>query len=336
MPNPTQSDLHVNQPLTNVSVAWIPNAGDFICQKVFPKVPVQKQSDLYWKWSKSDWRTTNVVKRAPGTESAGVGWNYTTDTYFAHVYAVHRDIDDQVRANADSNFSLDSDSTKFLTNQMLLKRELDWTSTYFKTGVWDTEYTGVAGAPGAGQFKQWNDAASDPIKDVTEWKIQYRLLTGYAPTFMVIGAEVIKELKSHPDIIDRIKFTQRGVVTEELIANLFDIPKLLVSYASYSDAPRINDAVAQDAYAVANDSYKFIADTKSALLGYAPSSPSLLTPSCGYTFVWSGYHAGNSEGIRMKQFRMDHIASDRLECEMTYDMKVVSPDMGVFLNTVVA
>lgn len=333
MPNPTQSDLHVNVPLTNVSVAYIPNAGDYICQKVFPKVTVQKQSDLYWKWSKSDWRRSDVVKRAPGTESAGVGWNYDTDTYFAHVYAVHRDIDDQVRANADSNFNLDSDSTKFLTNQMLLKREIDWTNTFFKTGVWETEYTGVASGVGAGEFLQWNDAASDPIKDVTDWKIRYRLLTGYSPTFMVIGSDVMKELKSHPDIIDRIKYTQRGVVTEELIASLFDIPKLLVSYASkVDDDARINDARAQDAAAT----YSFIADTKSALMGYAPSAPSLLTPSCGYTFVWNGYHAGNSEGIRMKQFRMEHIAADRLECEMTYDMKVVAPDMGVFLNTVVA
>jgi hypothetical protein len=333
MPNPTQSDLHVNVPLTNVSIAYIPNAGDYVCQKVFPKVPVQKQSDMYWKWSKSDWRRTDVVKRAPGTESAGVGWNYTTDQYFAHVYAIHRDIDDQVRANADSNFNLDSDSTKFLTNQMLLKRELDWTNSYFKTGVWATEYTGVASGVGAGEFLQWNDAASDPIKDVTDWKNQYRLLTGYQPSFMVMGADVMKELKSHPDIIDRIKYTQRGVVTDDLLASLFDIPKILVSYASQvvSDV-RINDAKAQDAAAT----YEFIADTKSMLLGYAPPAPSLLTPSAGYTFTWNGYHGGNSEGIRMKNFRMEHIASDRIECEMTYDMKVVAADMGVFFNTVVA
>jgi hypothetical protein len=333
MPNPTQSDLHVNQPLTNVSVAWIPNAGDFICQKVFPKVPVQKQSDLYWKWSKSDWRRTDVVKRAPGTESAGVGWNYDTDSYFCHVYAVHRDIDDQVRANADSNFSLDSDSTKFLTNQMLLKRELDWADTYFKTGVWATEYDGVASGVGAGEFLQWSDGASDPIKDVAEWKLAYKLLTGYEPNKLVMGPDVLRELKSHPDIIDRIKFTQRGVVTKDLLASLFEIPEILVPMASKVTSDiRINDAAAQDAAA----EYEFITDTKSMLMSYAPPAASLLTPSAGYTFVWSGYHGGNSEGVKVKQYRMEHIASDRLETEMTYDMKVVAADMGIFFNTVVA
>ena len=331
MPNPTQSDLHINQPLTNVSVAWIPNVKDYVCTQVFPEVPVQKQSDLFWKWSKSDWRRTDVVKRAPGTESAGVGWNYDTDTYFAHVYAVHRDIDDQVRANADSNFRLDSDSTKFITNQLLLKRELDWNAKYFQWGVWDTQKTGVASNVTTDQFLQWNDTASDPIKDVQGWLIDYRLLTGYTPNVMVIGAEVMRQLKNHPDLIDRIKYTQKGVVTEDLISSLFGI-KLLVSYASHTEVARINGAREQDAAAT----YSFIADTKSALMAYTPESPSLLTPAAGYTFVWNGYHAGNSQGIRIKQFRMEHIAADRIEGEMTYDQKVVSADMGIFLRTVVA
>ena len=331
MPNPTQSDLHVNVPLTNVSVAWIPNVKDYVCTQVFPEVPVQKQSDLYWKWSKSDWRRTDVVKRAPGTESAGVGWNYDTDTYFAHVYAVHRDIDDQVRANADSNFRLDSDSTKFITNQLLLKRELDWNAKYFQWGVWDTQKSGVPSNVTTDQFLQWNDTASDPIKDVQGWLIDYRLLTGYTPNVMVIGAEVMRQLKNHPDLIDRIKYTQKGVVTEDLISSLFGI-KLLVSYASHTEVARINGAREQDAVAT----YSFIADTKSALMAYTPESPSLLTPAAGYTFVWNGYHAGNSQGIRIKQFRMEHIAADRIEGEMTYDQKVVSADMGIFLRTVVA
>ena len=68
------------------------------------------------------------------TETPGAGWNVDTDSYFAHVYGVHKDIDDQMRANADSNFSLDSDATKFVTNQLLLRRDLDWAAAYFKTG----------------------------------------------------------------------------------------------------------------------------------------------------------------------------------------------------------
>lgn len=332
MPSPAQSDLHINAPLTNVSIAYIQNSKEFIATKVFPKVPVKKQSDLYWRYSKSDWRRTDVTKRAPSTETPGVDWKFDTDSYFCHVYGVHKDIDDQVRANADSNFKVDSDATKFVTNQLLLKRDLDWCNTFFKTGVWTTEKTGAAAAPGSNQFLQWNDDASDPINVVSEWFVDFRELTGYSPNTMVIGAHVLRELKNHPDIIDRIKYTQKGIVTQDLIGTLFDVDHIFTAYATSATGPETTDTGTQDAAST----YSFIADSKSVLLAYTPSGPSLQTPAAGYTFTWDGYSAGNSEGIRIKNFRQEHIASDRVEGEMTYDMKVVAPDMAIFASQVVA
>lgn len=326
MPSPSQSDLHVNVPLTNVSIAYMQSSDAYIADKVFPKVPVKKQSDLYWKYSKSDWRRTDVERRAPSTESKGVGWNMDTDQYFAHVYAVHKDVDDQLRSNADSNFNLDRDATEFITNQLLLKRDIDWNASYFQPGVWAKDLTGGT------DFTKWSDAGSDPIGDVAEWILEFRKLTGFAPNKMVLGAEVMKSLKQHPDIIDRIKYTQKGIVTEDLIATLFNVDQLFTSYATVATGPQIDDARTQDAATT----FDFISNAKSTLLAYAPGGPSLMTPSAGYTFTWNGYLGGNGEGIKIKRFRMEPIASDRVEAEMTYDMKVVSKDLGSFAKEVVA
>ena len=49
MTNPTLSQVHVDAILTNSSVAYIQAADNFIANKVFPIVPVDKQSDLYFK-----------------------------------------------------------------------------------------------------------------------------------------------------------------------------------------------------------------------------------------------------------------------------------------------
>jgi hypothetical protein len=332
MPNPTQADLHVNAPLTNVSVAYMQDKSTFIADKVFPRVPVTKQSDLYWKYSKSDWRRTDAQKRAPGTESAGVGWKVDTGQYFAQVYAVHKDIDDQIRANADSNWRLDSDATTFVTNQLLLRRDLDWNAAFFTTGKWGTDLTGVASAPSTNQFLQWNNAASDPVVQFADLQTTFVEQSGRKANTLVLGARAITALKNHPDIIDRIKYTQRGVVTSDLLASLFDVEKILVSYASSTSVAELNDAKAQDAAAT----YAFMSNSKSALLCYTPSSPSLMTPAAGYTFTWNGYLAGNSYGIRMKNFRMEPIAADRIEGEMTYDQKIVASDMGIFLSAAIA
>jgi hypothetical protein len=163
-------------------------------------------------------------------------------------------------------------------------------------------------------------------------QINFRQLTGFAWNFCVMGAHVMRGLKQHPDIIDRIKYTQKGIVTEDLIATLFDVDELYVNYATKAVGPETTDARTQDAAAT----YQFIGDPKGILFGYAPSSPSTETPSAGYIFTWKGYLGGNAQGIRVKKFRMEHIASDRIEAEQTYDMKVVCPDMGVFLSNAVS
>jgi hypothetical protein len=330
--NPTQSDLHVNVPLTNISVAWMQSADAYIADKVFPVVPVQKQSDLYWKYNKAEWRRTDVEMRAPSTETPGVGWNVTTDSYFAHVYGVHKDIDDQLRANADSNFNLDRDATNFVTNQLLLKRDLDWVSKYFTTGIWSTDRAGVVGTPTGTQFKQWDQAGSTPIEDVTTQIVAFRQQTGYAPNVLVMGAYVLQALRNHAEILDRIKYTERGIVTEDLIASLFGVDKILVTYATSTQTPEFQNPGTTET----NATYSFIGGGKNALLAYSPNGPSVMQPAAGYTFTWNGYLGGNAKGVRIKTFRQENIASDRIEGEMTYDMKVVAPDLGVFWSGVVS
>ncbi len=330
MASPTQSDLHVNAPLTNISVAYLQDQDAYVADRVFPRVPVQKQSDLYWKYHKSEWRRTDVERRAPSTESPGVGWNVETDQYFAHVYAVHKDIDDQLRANADSAFNLDRDATRFVTDQLLLKRDIDWASTYFTDDVWDTDKTGVDSNVSSGEFLRWDESGSDPISDVTSAVIEMRESTGFAPNTLVMSPYVLHALRHHDDILDRIKYTQRGIVTEDLLASLFGVEKILVTWASQNAGARYQDPADSDT----NATYEFI-NGRHALLLYANSSPSLMTPSGGYTFTWNGYLGGNERGVRIKRFRQENIASDRIEGEMTYDMKVVSSDCGYFFQDAV-
>ena len=55
MPQPTQNQVHVDAILTNISVAYMQKQENFIANKVFPIVPVDKQSDKYFSYTKNDW-----------------------------------------------------------------------------------------------------------------------------------------------------------------------------------------------------------------------------------------------------------------------------------------
>ncbi|MES0340719.1 MAG: hypothetical protein ABUK08_00225, partial [Candidatus Humimicrobiaceae bacterium] len=89
---PTAGDVHVNTPLTMISIAYLQNAMHFVADQVFPNIPVTKQSDRYYTYDRGEFNRDEMEKRAPGTESAGGSYTLdNTPTYYADVYAFHKD-----------------------------------------------------------------------------------------------------------------------------------------------------------------------------------------------------------------------------------------------------
>ena len=85
----------------------------------------------------------------------------------------------------------------------------------------------------------------------------------------------------------------------------------------------------------AAESLDFVAG-KNALLVYSAPNPSMLHPSGGYTFAWTGMFGSNAAGMRVKRFRMEALASDRVEAENAYDHKLVAPECGAFFSAVIS
>ncbi len=313
---PTRQDVHINEALTNISVAYIQSETAFIADKVFPLVPVKKQSDRYFKYNKEDWMRSQAEVRAPGTESAGGGFSIdNTPTYFCSVIAFHKDIDDQTRQNQSEPIDLDRDATAFVTRQLLLKRELMWQSAFFTTGVWSEDYTPTT---------LWSASGSTPIDDVERKRDQVEKTTGFRPNVLVVSPDVHTVLKNHSTILERIKYTQRGVVTADLLANLFELDRYLVAKA-------VVDLSAPGATPAPSFLY-----SKDALLVYAANEPSIMQPSGGYIFTWDGLLGAGAYGNRIKKFRIEQLSSDRVEGEMAFDARVVAADCGVFFNNVIS
>lgn len=328
MPLPTASDVHVNRPLTNFSVAFMQDADNFIADKVFPILPVQKQSDAYFSYDQAYWNKDEMKERAPSTESAGGGYTVNpNNTYYCAVQAFHKDIDDQIRSNADAPLNLDQEATKYVTLKALIKREKLFAAAFMAGSIWTRDYDGVAASPTTNQVLQWNDASSTPIEDVWDAKQDVLERTGFEPNVLCIGYPVYKTLVNHPNFVDRVKYgTASGIAmidTSEL-AQLFKVERVVV-------ARSIENTAVEGATAV----HSFI-NSKKALLVYAPPSPGLMTPAGGYIFSWTGYLGAGPAGQRIKRFRMDQISSDRIEIEIAFNMKLISADLGAFWDSIVA
>jgi hypothetical protein len=330
MTQPTARAAHVDAPLTNISIAYMQSATDFVAGRVFPNLPVAKQSDLYYTFDRKFFNRTSAKKRAPNTEAAIIGMELGTASYFADVWAAKAQLPDQVMSNMDAVLNLERASVDLVMMDLMLRREKDWAANYFAPTVWATQYDGVASTPGTDDVIHWSDQTSgDPIGDIRTAKTDMKEATGFMPNTFVLSRRVFDALVDHPDIVDRIKYSggvgnqNPAVTTESALAMLFGIPRILVMDAIE------NTAAEGDAEASA-----FIGG-KHALLTYSAPSPGLMTPSAGYTFSWQGYLGQtNPFGIATKRRYRDELETTEIEGAMAFDHKLVASDLGVFFNNI--
>jgi len=320
MPQPYLTQVHVDAPLTMMSVAYIQDHNNFVAARAFPIIPVEKQSDIYFTYDKDDWFRDEAAPRGLSQESAGGGYNIDhSGQYLCVPFGFHKDIDDRVRANADSPLSPDREATEFVTQRMLLRQERAWVANNFVTGKWSVDKTPTA---------LWSDyAASNPIEDIEDGKESILSTTGFEANTLVLAYPVVRKLRNHPDFVDRIKYTG-GILdqiqTEKNLAALFGLKQVLVAKAVVNSA-------AEGATAV----YGFT-HGKNALLCHVADSPGIMTPSAGYTFMWKGVSQNLGANVAIKRFRMEWLNSDRVEGNMAFDHKLIARDLGYFFSNVVA
>lgn len=329
MAQPVISSVHVNRPLTNVSTLYMNNSTDYIADKCFPVVPVQKQSDLYFKYTKGFWFYNLAQVRAPATESAGGGYEVTTDNYYTPVKAIHQDVDPQIRANTDVPLNADRDATMWVTNQLMISREVDVVTAIMKSSTW----TGSSTAGDITPSPQWNLANSTPLEDIETQIWAVKSTTGRFPNRFILGPRTWEVLKNHDEVVQRIKYTQRGVVTTDLLASLIAPPgvenfQVLVAASIYNTSTEGQ-----------TDSFSFIAPTKDAVLLYCEPQPGIMVPSAGYIFTWTGLLGAGAFGSVIQTIPMPWlgVGTNRIEGQLAFTTKIVGADLGAyFLNAVSA
>lgn len=314
---PTANDVHVDQMLTNVSIAY--KNETYIADQIFPMLPVKKQSDIIPSYDKSFWFRDEAKLAMPGTDIAISEYAVTTtDTYYCPRHRVGKIITDEQRENADVPFDLDSEAVTFVTDKLLLRRELQFVTKMFTTSVWTTDVTGGT------NFTVWsNYAGSSPLTDVETAKETIEGSIARAPNTMVIGSQVYTQLRNHPDLLDSIKYTQRAMLTPDLISSLLEM-KLLVGRAIYTGDPA--------GVAEASISYSRVWG-KHGLALYVPPGPSLMAPAAGYTVVWN--RVANAPQY-IQRFRRQEQESDLVVGNSYFVHKQTSANAGYFFSGAVS
>jgi hypothetical protein len=309
--SPTGSgNVHVDQVLTNISLGW-PTLG-LVGERLFPVVRVRKQSDKYRVFGREAWLPETSDYRAPGTEANEVpGMALSLDTYYAQEHSLQTPVTDEERENSDNDLSPDRDGTELVTGKIMLGREvmmknLVTTAANYATGM---STTLVGGA-------QWSAySTSDPIGNIRTAVRAIHAKVFLEPNLAVIPYLVMSYLEDHPDIIERIKYSERAILTPEIIASVFGLQNVIVPGVGIgSGAPGAAGNAISVGYLWGDD----------VLLAWVPPRAGLRIPAFAYEFTWT---YGGAEQV-VDRWREERRKSDLIRVSRRYDLKMV----GVEIN----
>ena len=125
MLNPNQT--YIDPVLTNLTVAQLQSDENFIADKVFPNVPVEKQSGKYYVWPRGQFnRISDVKTLAHGVEGEVISIEGSREKQFGADCGLGMYLNEPEIDNVAKQLKVRLDGARELGSSMRLKREQGW------------------------------------------------------------------------------------------------------------------------------------------------------------------------------------------------------------------
>jgi len=294
---PTIAQVRNDKLLGNLSAKY--RNVDFIADRVFPFVPVKKNSDIYRVYERN-FRVPETG-RAIGGLSKEHNFNVSTASYVLQREALKDYIPDPLKDNYDIG-DLNADTVEELSDALLRKLEVD-VLQLFTTTSWSLNVSLAAA---------WssNTTTTNPILSVSTATTQVLLNSGKMPNVGLLGFDRLEYVKNHVSILDRIKYVS-GEVSEKMLAGLFGLEEIMVSKAGRDTS---NEGVASSlSYILGNVFWT----------GYK-AKPGLKSQGAGFIF--------RKAVPLVKRWRDEPRESDVIELNMEYTPRIVSSLSGYLIK----
>jgi hypothetical protein len=317
MAQPNVREQIVAGPLQNVSIAY--RNGSYIGDRIFRIIDRVSPKAKIARYLKGAWFREEAGMRAPGTRANRGG--YPTDylDVATKEYAFAKEVTDEdrraVKVAGGPPLNPDQDAIEFATDKINLKKERRIASLVLN-GTW----SGVAGEDAGGLWAP-NDATNTFIDDIETRIETIRSVTGFRPNVLMLSANILPKLKKLDAILDRIRYTERGIVTAPLIAACFELDECIIGDAIYSTAKEKKSGTDFTAVNV----WEKNAGKGSAFLFYRPPSIGLKVPAPGMQ-ARAAYEDGQPRRVTTWREAAEH--QDVYEVAEETDILQTGEDLG--------
>jgi hypothetical protein len=318
---PDISLLYLDQPLQNVSVEY--SNDQLYAERIFPPVPVPYQTGRVPRFWFEHFRVYEDI-RARLEESKEIApWTLDMPSFSTRDHSLKDAIADEDRSNNMLGQDLEVKTVKNLTQAILLRLEVDAKNKCFGVG------TVVPGTTLSGT-SQWSDYSnSDPIIAVENARVQIKRAISNTPNVMAVSYPVYVQLRNHPLIVDRFKYTHlpTGYPSAEQLRSIFDVDQFWVLGAEYDSSNEGNSVMGSQSFHFplqSTDSVLSFVWGNNAFLAFIDPSPGKLQPIFGFTARWI-FGAPELGGTLVKRYRVESKTADFIEVHRYHDLPVLVP-----------
>jgi hypothetical protein len=306
-------------PLANVSVAYRPTGA--IGDRVFPIIDRCPPLAKIGRYLKGAWFRDEAGIRGPGARANRGGFPTDFLSVTPVEYAFASEVTDEARRNAAALGSMplqpDTDAIEFCTGKIDIKKERRIKALIAAT-TWIDGNSGGEDAEGL-----WAPAGATNtfLTDISTGIKAVHAATGIKPNKLVVDLGTYLKLCEVESVLDKIKYTQRGIVTADLLASMLGLSEVLVGEMSYSSAKENKAGTDFTSASI----WEINATKGMGFLFYSPAAPGLKVPSAGYQ-ARCAYEDGAVRRTTTWRENAEH--QDVYEVAENTDIVAVGTDLG--------
>lgn len=308
-----KSNVAFNPALTLTAQKFMQDASAFVGRRLFPLFFTAVQAANYYVFDRENMLNVPTnIRRSPASPYVRQVMQLSGDSYSCQNYGVEEPVDDEERAKYGSAVDADNAAVRRGVNTILVNHELRVRDKIVNSGAIPTSSPGT----------QWDQEGSSPIQDVRAMREAIHANCGLDATTLCMNRAVFNVLCDHSQVLDRIKYSERGVITEQILAAVFGVNEVLVAGGLSNVAA---EGLTTNPGAIWQDS---------VVLAHVENAQDLSAPNFGRTFAWRQFTGPN--GLQTFTYRQDEIDSDVQRVRQHCDEKLVGPECGYLLNDVLS
>ena len=295
------------------------NRRGFIASRVLPVVEVAKAAGLFGKVPIEQLLQSPEVARAPGSGYSRGKWTFTKDTFATVEYGEEEPIDDNEATMYAEFFDAEQIAAARAFNAVLLAAEIRASALLFDATAWASYTTTIT--------EEWDTPASAvPMTDVETAVQAVWAACGLWPNALIINRKVFRNLRLCAQIRDWIKYAgitdpRPGAINEAVLAQVFDLPYIIVAGSAKNTAIEGQDASLASVW---SDEY--------AMVARIAETNDIREPCVGRTMHWA--EDGSAIGGTVETYRDESVRSNIVRVRHQVDEKVLYVEAAHLLENV--